>query len=105
MIKAGIDINFQDINGSTAIHISAEHGTGLVADLLVKAKADLNIRDNNGSTPYKRAEASDYGSVFDRALIKNAKKVRYFYNYIEDDTDLLLEAAYEGTISKIMKTK
>lgn len=104
MINAGIDINFQDINGSAAIHISAEHGTGKVADLLVKAKADLNLRDNKGCTPYTRAKDSEFRSTFDRVLLENSKKTRYFYGYIEDDTSELLDAAQEGKTTKCPKT-
>lgn len=96
LIEAGIDINHQDANGSAAIHISSEHGTSKVADLLVKARADLNIRDKKGYTPYTRAKDSDFSNTFDSVLFSNAKKMRYYYGYIEDDTNKLLAAFRTG---------
>lgn len=98
MIKAGIDINAQDSLNRAAIHISAQHGTSKVADLLVKSKANLNLRDSiRSSTPFDYARRSNHRKVFEDVLKKNGKIAGW--NLIEDDTDALLEAANEGIIT------
>lgn len=99
MINAGIDKNFQDIYGYTAIHRSAQRGTSKVADLLVKSKADLNIRDNNGYTPYKRALESDHRVRFEVVLVLNGKKVSG--DLIEDHNQDSIEPDYRGKMLKL----
>lgn len=64
-----------------------------VADLLVKAKADLNVQDNRGFFPIEWVRR-DNAEAFGDMLAKNGKKADG--NYIEDDTEALVNAAYEG---------
>lgn len=102
LIKAGINIDAQDIHGCTAIHRSAQHGTIEVTDLLIKSHANLNIPDNEMHTPFGYAERSSYEQQFRDVLKKNGKKQRWTGStFIADDTDALLEAAEEGIIAFI----
>ena len=57
-VNAGANINYQNRDGQTALHILTNkrqltlfNGAGKSKDLILLG-ADLNIRDNNGSTPF-----------------------------------------------------
>lgn len=97
MIKAGIDVDYQDIHGCAAIHRSAQHATSKVADLLIKSNANLNIHDSDVETPLDYARRYRNRAEFEEVLKMNGKKSGW--SYIEDDTDVLLDAAKEGIIS------
>lgn len=49
-IDAGEDLNQQDPNGRTILHLSIRYAPHLFEDIL-RAKPNLNIQDNNGLTP------------------------------------------------------
>jgi len=54
-VEAGADINAQDKDGNTALHILAREDISTealeVIDFLIEKKADLNIKNNEGQTP------------------------------------------------------
>lgn len=104
LIKAGADVNYQNIDGHAPIHISVRHGTSKVSDLLVKAHADLNLKNFGDNFPYKMAQRPEYRVRFDNVLKMNGKKVSP-YGYIEDDTKVLLDAAYKGTPKKSFRIR
>ena len=51
LLKHGADVNFQDRNFTSALHLAENHGELEVARILLKYKADFNSRDINGNTP------------------------------------------------------
>lgn len=51
LIKRGIDLDFQDGNGMTALHYCAEYGDTNTAYLLVQYGAKLDIADKFGNQP------------------------------------------------------
>ena len=51
LIRFGIEINEQDKDGNTALHIAATHGDTQITRLLITQQADVSIRNNLGQTP------------------------------------------------------
>ena len=51
LLKHGADVNFQDHNLISALHLAEYHGKLEVAQTLLKHKADVNSRDYDGKTP------------------------------------------------------
>lgn len=67
LIRAGADINKQDWNGETPIHLAIRNNYADIAIELAIRGADLFVEDDNGWTPLSRA-----------AQAKDAEIVRYF---------------------------
>jgi ankyrin repeat protein len=51
LLKHGADVNFQDRNLISALHLAEYAGELEVARMLLKHKADVNSRDFDGKTP------------------------------------------------------
>lgn len=51
LLKSGIDVNFSDIDGRTALHIASCQGHRNVVDLLLQRGAAVDTKDRWGSTP------------------------------------------------------
>ncbi|RZC67513.1 hypothetical protein C5167_011216 [Papaver somniferum] len=51
LLDSGVNINFQDIDGRTALHIAACQGVADVVELLISRGADIDPTDRWGSTP------------------------------------------------------
>lgn len=50
LLRSGVDVDSIDLDGRTALHISACEGQGEVVRLLLDWKANINARDRWGST-------------------------------------------------------
>lgn len=49
----GADINIQNINGQTALHLACYSGfSNCIKDILGTGKCNIDIKDNNGKTAY-----------------------------------------------------
>ncbi|KAK6932748.1 Serine-threonine/tyrosine-protein kinase, catalytic domain [Dillenia turbinata] len=51
VLESGIDVNFKDIDGRTALHVAACQGFSDVVDLLLSKGAHIDPKDRWGSTP------------------------------------------------------
>ncbi|KAI3710096.1 hypothetical protein L2E82_39870 [Cichorium intybus] len=51
LLDSGTDVNFQDIDNRTALHVAACQGFCDVAELLLKGGAKVDVKDRWGSTP------------------------------------------------------
>ncbi len=51
LIKAGIDIDIEDENGQTALHLMAKESNFLEFRELLKVGAKINVKNNKGETP------------------------------------------------------
>ncbi|XP_008436806.1 protein phosphatase 1 regulatory subunit 16A [Poecilia reticulata] len=55
LINTGADLNAQDNNGATLLHIASANGYMSVAELLVDQRAQLELKDSDGWTPLHAA--------------------------------------------------
>ncbi|XP_047206223.1 protein phosphatase 1 regulatory subunit 16A [Girardinichthys multiradiatus] len=55
LIQTGADLNAQDNNGATLLHIASANGYMSVAELLVDHRAQLELKDSDGWTPLHAA--------------------------------------------------
>ncbi|KAK6492117.1 protein phosphatase 1 regulatory subunit 16A-like [Huso huso] len=55
LIQAGSDLNAQDDNGTSLLHIAAANGYQRTAELLLEHKARVEVRDNDGWSPLHAA--------------------------------------------------
>ena len=62
-IKYGADLNKQNKNGDTPLHVAVEYGNKAIVLILIEAKANLKIRNNNGYTPLEYAKQALYMSI------------------------------------------
>ncbi|CAI9292878.1 unnamed protein product [Lactuca saligna] len=51
LLNSGTDVNFQDIDNRTALHVAACQGFCDVAELLLEGGAEVDVKDRWGSTP------------------------------------------------------
>jgi ankyrin repeat protein len=51
LFKAGCDIDLQDNEGATAMHVAAALGSRRIVKLLIDLGANAEIKDNQGRTP------------------------------------------------------
>ena len=68
LIAAGANVNQQDIDGWTPLHLAAYNGHQAVVQALIAAGADVNQQDNDGRTPLHRAACYGHQEVV-QALI------------------------------------
>ncbi|XP_033964167.1 protein phosphatase 1 regulatory subunit 16A [Pseudochaenichthys georgianus] len=55
LVQNGVDLNAQDANGTTLLHIASANGYVSVAELLVEHRAQMEARDSDGWTPLHAA--------------------------------------------------
>jgi ankyrin repeat protein len=91
LLEHGADVNVQDNNGATPLHVSAEVGTVEVARVLLEHGANVAARDSKGKTPMH--DAVDYGRVeVVRVLLEHGANIGAENN--EGKTPLHLAANY-----------
>ncbi|XP_061569628.1 protein phosphatase 1 regulatory subunit 16A [Cololabis saira] len=55
LIQSGAELNSQDDNGATLLHIASANGYMSAAELLLENKAELEVKDSDGWTPLHAA--------------------------------------------------
>lgn len=64
--KHGVDLDIQDDDGKTALHLAYEEGKSEIVNLLIENGADTTIRDLKGKTPFELGQ--------DNALYRSVHK-------------------------------
>ena len=72
ILKIGADVNVQDENGFTPLHIASENGNVTLVDLLLKFGADVNIRNSKNETPIYFAVISRHLEIVEKLLANDA---------------------------------
>ena len=72
ILKIGADVNVQDENGSTPLHIVSENGNAPIADLLLRFGAKVNIQNSKNETPIYFAVISRHFEVVEKLLANSA---------------------------------
>nr|XP_046226832.1 protein phosphatase 1 regulatory subunit 16A [Scatophagus argus]XP_046226833.1 protein phosphatase 1 regulatory subunit 16A [Scatophagus argus]XP_046226834.1 protein phosphatase 1 regulatory subunit 16A [Scatophagus argus] len=55
LVQSGADLNAQDENGATLLHIASANGYVSVAELLLEHRAQVEVKDSDGWTPLHAA--------------------------------------------------
>ncbi|KAJ5491763.1 hypothetical protein N7539_003330 [Penicillium diatomitis] len=64
LLSNGANVNVQNANGQTPLHIAAQHGhLGIVRLLLASKFIDVNIQDHRGATPLHLASENGHAMV------------------------------------------
>ena len=72
ILKIGADVNVQDENGSTPLHIVSENGNAPIADLLLRFGAKVNIQNSKNETPIYFAVINRHFEVVEKLLANGA---------------------------------
>jgi ankyrin repeat protein len=59
LLDAGADVNIQDEDGYTALHVSAFNNRIEITQVLIDAGADKSIPNNDGELPYELANTQE----------------------------------------------
>ncbi|PAA67560.1 hypothetical protein BOX15_Mlig022307g1 [Macrostomum lignano] len=68
LIRESVDVNKQNSEGFSAVHIGCQQGHREAVDLLIQARADVNLQLNTGSSPLYIASQNGHHEVVDRLL-------------------------------------
>lgn len=63
--RVGVDINYKNIEGTTALMVAAEHGLKDMVDILIDAGADATLTNLTGETAYDLAVKGGHLDVAD----------------------------------------
>jgi ankyrin repeat protein len=72
LVASGVNVDGQDADGNTALHMAAEKGRHGTVDALLRCGADTEVRDNEGRTALLRAAGALYKPVADVLLLNGA---------------------------------
>lgn len=72
LLAAGVDVNFPQGDGATALHWAAYHGDAELAKMLLDAGADPSAANRNGSTPLWLAAERGEAAVIEVLLAAGA---------------------------------
>ncbi|KAM0945762.1 putative protein kinase TKL-Pl-5 family [Dioscorea sansibarensis] len=75
LLESGVDVNFKDIDGRTALHVAACQGLADVVELLLKRGANVDPEDRWGSTPLADAIHYKQHDVI-KILEKNGARIK-----------------------------
>lgn len=74
LLSNGANVNVQNANGQTPLHIAAQHGhIGIVRLLLASKFIDVNIQDHRGATPLHLASENGHAMVVTLLVEHNAR--------------------------------
>lgn len=67
--KQYLDINAQDADGKTPLHLASETGQADIVAYLVQQNANREVKDNDGRTPYFLAFMNQHWGQIGRAHV------------------------------------
>ncbi|CAG8536945.1 5897_t:CDS:2 [Gigaspora rosea] len=101
--KYGADyVNDADVNGKTALHLSAENGHETIVNILINYKAVLSIRDKSFKTALHLAAKKCHTAIVE-ILINNKAKVDAFDKDSRTSLFYAAESGNEKTIDVLIK--
>lgn len=71
-VKCCVDVNFQEDDGSTPIHLAAEHGHLEVSRMLLDHNAEVDAMHEHGYAPLLKGSASGNLDIVQLLLDNNA---------------------------------
>ncbi|XP_055296767.1 ankyrin repeat domain-containing protein 29-like [Sitodiplosis mosellana] len=72
LMKHSSDVNLQNMNGDTALHIAAQKGHSSIVTALLKNDANVNLKNKDGKTPIFIAVEKYRDDIFEDLLKHNA---------------------------------
>lgn len=96
LVRFGIDLESQDLEGRTALHVAAWQGTYQIVECLIKLGANINAVDNEGRAPLHMCAWNGHIEVV-RLLIESGANVNHVSS-TQGATPLLV-AAQQGHLA------
>eukprot|EP00795_Rhopilema_esculentum_P011628 gene11628-21870_t len=96
-LRKALDINCQDDNGNTALHLAALNGQREAASLLLTNDASANIPETKGNYPLHLAAFNGHHEVADILLNQGPSRADVLQQNSGEDTPLHLAAQYGHT--------
>ncbi len=72
IVAQGVDVNYRDSYGRTALHIASAKNRNIDMQILIDLGANINVQDNQGRTPLMYAAADGNGNAMALLISKNA---------------------------------
>mgnify|MGYP001028432497 CR=1 FL=1 len=73
-LEAGVDANWTDSEGRTALHMAIDRNNIAISQILLKNGAKINAQDSEGSTPLHYAAICEYTEIINWLLENGADK-------------------------------
>jgi ankyrin repeat protein/thymidine kinase len=70
-IKKGINVNYQDVNGTNPLYLAAYYGHSDIVTLLIRSGADINLQRNDKNTALHIAAKNGHVKVANALLMAN----------------------------------
>ncbi len=110
LVSSGVNINFQDGNGNTALIVASKNGNIETVQELIKLKSDIYIKNKPGSTALSialgKAYHSDAGDAYFeicKMLINECNDNTWFEYYFEEAEYALIHASKSNNIDVVKR--
>ncbi len=107
LLEKGANIDFQNTEGYSPIHLASGFGSNSLVQLLISANANLNIRSENGFIPIMTAIQRKNLDIIKMLLVSGADTNcilnEYQHNIVDYAYDTLIDSEVKYQILRVLK--